>query len=58
MIGVSASGNIIYVSSVYRGIVSDKVIFEKSDLVNLLQPGDAIMVDRGFLIDESCHLNR
>ena len=30
---------------------------EKSDLVNVLQAGDAIMVNRGFLIDEICDLN-
>lgn len=58
MTGVSPSGNIVYVSPMYGRRVSDKAIFEQSDLVKFLQAGDGIMVDRGFLIDEICELNR
>ena len=56
MTGVSPAGNIIFVSSVYGGRVSDKVIFEQSELIHLLKPADAVIVDRGFLIDEICDL--
>lgn len=37
---------------------ADKIIFEQSDLIKSLKPNeDAIMVDRGFLIDEICLQN-
>ena len=59
MTGVSPAGEIIWISDIYGGRVSDKAIFENSDLISKkLLPGDSVMVDRGFLIDEVCDLNR
>lgn len=58
MIGVTPAGNISFLSKPYGGIVSDLNIFQQSDLTKLLEPGDAIMVDRGFLIDEIRAVNR
>ena len=59
MTGVTPAGNIVYKSPIYGGRVSDKLIFENSDLIKKhLKPGDAIMTDRGFLIDEVCDINR
>ena len=58
MIGVTPAGNISFISKPYSGVVSDLNIFQQSDLTKLLEPGDAIMVDRGFLIDEVCAVNR
>ena len=59
MTGVTPAGNISYISKVYGGRVSDSTIFSQSaDLLKSLDPGDGIMVDRGFLIDELCELNR
>ncbi|XP_071579699.1 uncharacterized protein [Temnothorax nylanderi] len=58
MTGVTPAENISYISKPYGGRVSDTVIFEQSNLVKLLQPGDAVMVDKGFLIDKVCELNR
>ncbi|KAI4485063.1 hypothetical protein M0802_012804 [Mischocyttarus mexicanus] len=57
MTGVSPAGNITYLSKPYIGRVSDSTIFQQSSLVQLLEPGDAVMVDRGFLIDEICEKN-
>ena len=57
MTGVSPAGNITYVSKVYGGRATNSQIFKESDLITLLQPGDDIMVDRGFLIDEVCEVN-
>lgn len=58
MTGVSPAGDITYLSPVYGGRVSDKAIFEQCDIGQFLNPGDAIMVDKGFLIDTVCDLNR
>jgi hypothetical protein len=33
-------------------LISDPEIFRKSGAVDLIKPGDQIMVDKGFLIDE------
>lgn len=57
MTGVSPSGNITYVSKPYGGRVTDSTIFQQSSLIKLLEPGDGVMVDRGFLIDEVCEKN-
>lgn len=55
MVGVSPAGLVTYVSDVYGGRASDKAIFEQSGLINLLEPYvDAIMADKGFLIEEAC----
>ena len=54
---VTLAGNICYVSKLYGGRVSDTAIFQQSDLLKFLEPCDAIMVDRGFLIDEVCQRN-
>ena len=45
-------GNITYLSKVYGGQVTDSIIFEQSSLIKLLEPGDGVILDRGFWIDE------
>ena len=58
MTGVTLAGTISFVSKCYGGRVSDTAIFEKSGLIDLLQPtssqSEAIVVDRGFFIDNIC----
>lgn len=58
MTGVCPAGDIVWISSTYGGRFSDKAIFENSNLTKLLDPGDAIMVDRGFLIEDVCDIYR
>lgn len=58
MTGVPPAGNITFVSKPYGGRTPDSTIFQQSRLIQLLDPGDAVMVDRGFLIDEICEINR
>lgn len=59
MTGVSPGGLITFVSKPYGGRASDKVIFEESNVILLLNSGeDAVMVDKGFRIDELCQLNQ
>lgn len=55
MTGVSPGGIITFISEPYGGRASDKIIFEKSNLIlKLKSSSDAIMVDKGFLIDDIC----
>lgn len=58
LIGVSPAGTITYVSKGYGGRASDKLIFSESGLIQMLEPSvDAIMADKGFLIEEICENN-
>lgn len=54
LIGISPGGLITYISKPYSGRASDKAIFEQSNLIELMQKPDAVMVDKGFLIDDIC----
>ncbi|CAN7978881.1 unnamed protein product [Ixodes persulcatus] len=55
MISVTPGGIIAHISKGYGGRASDKAIFEQSGLLDMLEPvTDAVMVDRGFLIDSIC----
>ncbi|KAK4879519.1 hypothetical protein RN001_007665 [Aquatica leii] len=57
MTGVSPSGVISYISKAYGGRASDKIIFEQSKLFEIIEPQSAMMVDKGFLIDDLCALH-
>lgn len=48
LIGITQSGAISFVSDVYEGSISDKDILKKSGLLDMLEPRDIVMVDRGF----------
>ncbi|XP_055855902.1 uncharacterized protein LOC129919092 [Episyrphus balteatus] len=52
LIGISPSGAINFLSKVASGRSSDKAIFNRSDLLSKLEPGDAVMVDKGFMIGD------
>ena len=49
LVGITPTGLITFVSNVYGGCTSDRYIFEK-EFLEKVEPGDAIMVDRGFNI--------
>eukprot|EP00117_Sycon_ciliatum_P042301 scpid100916/ scgid30793/ len=61
LVGVSPNGVITFLSSIYGGHVSDKELAKRSGLLSKLQPGDAIMADRGFditaLMADGRHVN-
>ena len=54
LIGVSPAGAAMFVSDVYEGSISDRKIVEDSKFADNLLPGDTILADRGFLIEDIC----
>ncbi|RXN29856.1 THAP domain-containing 1 [Labeo rohita] len=52
LVGISPDGSMTFVSSLYTGSISDKEITKSSGILNLLEEGDAVMVDKGFLIKD------
>lgn len=52
MIGITAQGFIAIISKGYGGRCSDKFVTENCGFLDKLQMGDAVMADRGFLIEE------
>lgn len=54
LVGVAPRGQVTYVSDVYCGATSDRQIVERSTLVSepLLSSGDAIMADRGIMVQD------
>ena len=52
LVAVAPNGAIMYVSDAFEGSISDKEIVRQSGFLDFLEPGDVIMADRGFLIDD------
>ena len=49
---ISPSGEIIHISSLFEGSISDKELVRQSGLLPLLHPGDQIMADKHFVIQD------
>lgn len=52
MIGMAPHGAITFVSGLYAESISDREIFKLSAITKLLKPDTAIMVDKGFIVDD------
>ena len=50
LIAVNPNGAASFVSDLYEGAVSDVDIFEKCGILNHIEPGDALLVDKGFTV--------
>jgi len=51
--GCTPAGLICFVSEAWGGWILDKDIAEKFGLLNFFEPGDVIMAEKGFDIQES-----
>ena len=52
LVGIAPSGAITFVSKLYPGSISDKAITRDSGILDLLEEGDQVMVDKGFTIED------
>lgn len=52
LIGIAPHGAVTFVSSLYTGSISDKEIFQRSGLLDLLEVNDSVMADKGFNIGD------
>lgn len=52
LIGIAPSGEVTFVSDLYTGSVSEKEIIRESGILDLLEEGDEVMADEGFLIED------
>lgn len=50
LLGISGCGCVTFVSDAYGGSISDRELFEKCGIINLLQKSDIILGDRGYNI--------
>ena len=51
LIGISPSGAVTFISSLFSGSISDKELTRKNGLLLLLEKGDSLMADQGFDIE-------
>lgn len=52
LVGVAPNGVITFISNFFPGSVSDKEIVSQSNLLALMDTGDLILADKGFLIQD------
>jgi len=52
LVGVSPGGLVTFVSDSYGGCTSDRQIVERCGLSQLLEPGDSLMADKGFDVQD------
>ena len=58
LVSINPSGMIHFISECWGGRVSDKVITNQCGFLNLIEPYDAVLADRGFTIREELTLKR
>ncbi|XP_055008740.1 uncharacterized protein LOC110154471 [Boleophthalmus pectinirostris] len=52
LIGIAPCSAVTFVSSLFTDSISDRELTEKSGLLDLLEPGDGCMADKGFNIEK------
>jgi len=54
LVGITPGGTVVYISDAYPGSTGDADMVRLSGLLDLLDPGDALLCDRGFNILGPC----
>lgn len=60
LIGIAPHGPVTFVSNLFSGSISDVELTKVCGLLDLLEPGDAVMADKGFTVSkllEDCGCN-
>jgi hypothetical protein len=52
LVGITPGGLVSYVSEAYGGATSDRQAVERSTLTQICDPGDEIMADKGFNVED------
>ena len=52
LVGISHNGAVVFCSDAYGGSISDREIFERCGIMQKLKPGDIVMADRGFNVQD------
>ena len=52
LIGIAPCSAVTFVSSLFTGSISDRELTERSGLLDLLEPGDGCMAEKGFTIEK------
>jgi hypothetical protein len=53
LIGITPQGTVCFVSKAWGGRTSDKYLTENSGILKNLLPGDLMLADRGFTVNDS-----
>ena len=52
LVAILPTGGACFVSDVFEGSIDDVQIFKDSGILDYIRPGDSVMVDRGFTVQE------
>ncbi|XP_068703808.1 uncharacterized protein [Montipora foliosa] len=52
LVGITPSGAFSFISKLWSGSTSDRRVTQESGLIDLLEEGDQVMADRGFIISD------
>ena len=61
LIGICPTGAVTFISQLYVGSISDQALTRDCGILELIEPGDSIMADKGFDIAYdvlSCNISR